>query len=720
MRHSIPVVLVLASLWAGCPNPGEEPPTPTPTVDDDDDASPVGPFTVVVEARIAGQPTEGVSILQGGGPIQGTTGPDGRFLITLDPREPGETLAIAALPGHRSGGVQITESTTDVVPIEIAAVVTDNPDYPYGPPGVDGGESTADCSHCHIRFAEQFGTSAHRQAAADPQVHDLFAGTASGLAGEGLCDDAGGRWLPGTRPGGTAGSRCYVGDGLLPDATDGCGGDGEPSCDDPDSGVPVEVTGSCADCHAPGIPGAGGGGYSLLAAEGLAFEDGVHCDLCHKVASIDPAAPPGVGGRLVLGRPYEEGGLMGGLKQVMYGPYPDVTNPFMGGAWAPVYSTSEFCRGCHEYDQAPLWDDGVVAVDTGRWPAGVLPVHSTYSEWAASSFAGSMPCQGCHMPAIDAGNAADIDLLDSIGPGIAAGYPRAPGTVRSHAFIGPSGETATGRLLDTAAVVALEGVVTDGTLELTASVSNVGAGHAIPTGEPLRSLVLVVDATCEGAAATPAGGEVVSRIGGALATGVVGTDVVVTDATVTWPAGVAAAEGASDLELRVVRPLGTWDDYPGVPPFDASGFAPSERGREQQEPVARVAVTVNGDVLDAATAIEVQAGDVVYLARRVRSPSEGDASLALAGLPGRDFARVLVDAEGTQQAPHYRANDVLRDDRILPGTTREVVTSFVLPEGCISPEATAVLVYRAYPLALARERGWDPREAIAATGTWIE
>ena len=57
MRHSIAVVLVLASLWAGCPNPGEEPPTPTPTIDDDDDASPVGPFTVVVEARIAGQPT---------------------------------------------------------------------------------------------------------------------------------------------------------------------------------------------------------------------------------------------------------------------------------------------------------------------------------------------------------------------------------------------------------------------------------------------------------------------------------------------------------------------------------------------------------------------------------------------------------------------------------------------------------------------------------------
>ena len=40
-------------------------------------------------------------------------------------------------------------------------------------------------------------------------------------------------------------------------------------------------------------------------------------------------------------------------------------------------------------------------------------------------------------------------------------------------------------------------------------------------------------------------------------------------------------------------------------------------------------------------------------------PSQG-----LVGRAGQSFAKVLVDAEGTLQVPHYKAADILRDNRI--------------------------------------------------------
>ena len=712
------VALVFVAAACGCPSVDPDP-TPAPGPDDDDDAMPSAPFTVRVEARVDGEPTAGVSVLQGGGDIQGTTEADGGYLLTMDPRVGYELWAVAALEGHRSVGVRVDQPTTDTLVIELTPIAPDNPDYVYGPPGVGGGETTEDCSHCHVRFTEQFGRSAHRDAASDPQVHDVFAGTASGFAGEGSCVDAGGRWLVGTRPGGGAGGRCYVGRGLLPDSGPDCGGPDQLACDDPD--LPQEdrpaATGACADCHAPAIEGPAGGGHSLLDARGLAFEDGVHCDFCHKVAAVAPEAPAGVGGRLVMGRPSEPGGFVNANKPVMYGPYPDVLNPFMGGAWTPVFGTAEFCRGCHEYSQEPLWDAAETVLDPERWAGGALPVHSTWSEWAASPLAASTPCQGCHMPAVEAENSADLDLLEGLEPGLSTGFPRAPGAVRSHEFLGPRSETAAGaRLVDSAAAVTVEHSVVDGRVEVAAGAANVGAGHAFPTGEPLRSAVLVVDATCGGASLEQVAGDVISAVGGAAASGVVGADVVVAGSRLTWAEGAAAAFGVAELEVRAVRDTGAWDDYAGVPPFDLGGFAPERKGRPVLEPLGVVSV-VGGDAsgLDLAEELPLLPGDRVTLAGIVRVPEEGSSPVGLAGLPGRDFARVMVDAEGRLQAPHYRAVDILRDDRILPGTSRTVSATFRLPEGCDDVDASATLVYRRYPLELLRARGWSAPEIVAAS-----
>lgn len=367
-----------------------------------------------------------MSLLQAGGAIQGVTDAEGLGTVTIDRAMPGEHWVVAALPGHRSVGTELLGDLPSPIPLELAAVQTDNPAWEYGDPGVGGGETSLECSHCHQRLVEQFGGSAHRRAAKNPWVRDVY--TAERVA---------------EQPG----------------------------------------HGGCADCHAPGIPGPAGGGHDLLSAEGLAYDEGVHCDFCHKVADVDLDRPPGVGGRMVLGRPLEEPGLMG-FEPVMYGPYPDVLNPFMGGSWAPVFSESRYCAGCHEYTQ--------------QGPSGPFPVHTTFSEWKASTYAAATPCQSCHMPPIEAANAADMDLM-GLEPSRAAGFARPPGAVRSHRFDGPHTARGGPTLLESAASVGLERVESsEGRLSVRLTVKNVGAGHSLPTGEPLRAVLAVVEATCAG------------------------------------------------------------------------------------------------------------------------------------------------------------------------------------------------------------------------------
>jgi hypothetical protein len=78
----------------------------------------------------------------------------------------------------------------------------------------------------------------------------------------------------------------------------------------------------------------------------------------------------------------------------------------------------------------------------------------------------------------------------------------------------------------------------------------------------------------------------------------------------------------------------------------------------------------------------------------------------LAGAAGTDFARVLVDAEGSLMAPHFRAVDVARDNRLLPYQSSVSDFVFSVPGPCTELVARARLVYRAYPPTLARERAW--------------
>ena len=105
-------------------------------------------------------------------------------------------------------------------------------------------------------------------------------------------------------------------------------------------------------------------------------------------------------------------------------------------------------------------------------------------------------------------------------------------------------------------------------------------------------------------------------------------------------------------------------------------------------------------------------GDLLLLAEPLDAPVEGGEAGMLAGQPGMDFGRVLADAQGRWPVPHHRAVDVLRDNRLLPYGSDARTWRFTLPEGCGSPSASATLLYRAYPPALARERSWPSLDHV--------
>jgi hypothetical protein len=398
----------------------------------------------------------------------------------------------------------------------------------------------------------------------------------------------------------------------------------------------------------------------------------------------------------------------------MFGPLPDVPNPFMGGSYQPKFTTSELCAGCHQHEQAALVPDAELAP---RFAAG-LPVHSTFEEFSLGPYpALGFECQSCHMPPVD-GMFNSIDVASADVAGLANGFGRDPQRNRSHAFIGPLTKIpAVPRLIDGALSVEIDASIAADTLSVDVALTNVGCGHAIPTGEPLRAVVLVVDATACDVPLTPTGGLLIPDVGGARATGAVGPGLSFAGTTLTWAA--AAESAAPGMRVRVVRPTGTFWDYDGVGLFDGDSLTPSEKGVERLQPIGEAEVlALAGDDLELDAALAVAAGDVVYLVDDPPSGFlDGDPSSALAGAAGAVFARVLVDPDGRRMVPHHRAIDIASDTRIGPQRTTTTDHVFAVPPGCTDALITATVLYRPLPLALADERRWQGSDAIIAVET---
>lgn len=660
-------MLLLLLSCAGCPDADSDSHSDSvPTDTAPADTGPTAPYAVTVTVTLDGAPVSGAIAMQGGGGTKWLTDVDGQAIVTVDPSVAGDQVVLAAHTEARTLGVTVAGPASVTIAL-LRFDPSDNPDYVFADPGPESpeGGNTSQCGHCHLTIHEDWFASPHRAAASNPALHDLYAGTAVAFDAVG-CAVNGGVWGPAIEPGTAATiDRCQIGPSVA-EATEGVG--------------------ACADCHAPGIDGVLGG-RDLLEATGPAYDGGVHCDVCHHVSDIDMDAPPGVGGRLRIVRPSEPSSspFLGTYAPLTFGPLVDVLNPRMGAVYNPLFHEALLCGGCHEQEQGVLVTGATV--DLSRWPEGRIPIHSTYSEWEQGPMNPSAPCQSCHMPPrSDVGNAADLhNEFEGVLIGIAAGWERPPGTVRAHTWYGPR-QPESG-MLGLAASIDVVTTLAGASLSADVTVTNVGPGHALPTGEPLRSMILLVAATCDGAPLTATGGDVVPDFGGALDTRVAGED---------WELWPGAAVG--DV-IRVLRRTGAWHDYVGYGPFGDGRFDPEARGLPVEEYVGEATVVaVSGDRVTLDRALPT--GDI---ARRTGGQ-------AYAGAPGFAFARVLVGADGARMVPHFLAVDVASDNRLLPG--KGWATTHTFAATCPAPLVRATLLHRDYPLDLATERGWSVTDQV--------
>lgn len=721
MMRWLPLALVLACGGGKSPAESVAPEvidtgdTTTPT----DTAEPVAPSSFEVKGVVVdreGTPVPDAIVMVGGREETMTsTAEDGSFSIWYEVREGEQGALVAGKIGYRSVGATFLKPGEDETIMIRKVNPPDNHDYIFQDPGDGENVMNEDCTHCHKDFVADFLQSGHARATRNPLLQHLYAGVTAHETEED-CEGAGGWWGLGHAPGTEDGSlyKCYLGDGVLPDLNPTCGGIGQPACDDPDLSPDLspDAYGACADCHAPGINGVAGG-RDLHDAHGLAYDIGVHCDTCHKVSDVDLSQPPGIGQRLILSRPSEPGETVFIWDPVYYGPLLDVPNPIMAGSIQPKFDSAEFCAGCHEQKQDALIPGQ--ALDPELWPDG-LPTHSTFSEWQDSPYnSDATPCQHCHMP-------GDVEAINSVHlsrpgeAGILFGWPREPEDIRQHSFRGPlSGEE---RLIDTALYtsVALEQI--GDTVEATVSVSNIGCGHAVPTGEPMRALVMVVESEGSCGELAAVGGMTINDVGGAITTGVVGTEVTPFDSGLVWPdAAVTAAVGQV---IRAVRPSGVFDDYAGIGVFADPSLTPTDKGMEVMTPIHQATITaVMDDTVITSPVLDVVPGDRLYLGdpRPEDGWVDGDPARHLAGLSGNTFSRVLVDASGNRQVPHYKAIDMASDNRIGPGKSALSSHAFRLPDGCTDVSVTATVMYRPHPLNLAVERAWESTDHVISTAT---
>ncbi len=220
------------------------------------------------------------------------------------------------------------------------------------------------------------------------------------------------------------------------------------------------TAGNCASCHAPG---AGLDGY--LTTDMNAVRDvitaGIHCDYCHKIGgvylnpadgSVYPNAPGTLSQRPLRPPPGDN---------IFFGPYDDVPDP---DTYLPLISESQFCAPCHQFT---FWG---------------TPIYESYTEWLDSPYPDqAVTCQTCHMPPT-----GDVYFADPEAGGLA--HP--PEQIPSHLQPGATDVA----LLQETVTMALAIRQIPGQIQVTAVLTNTGAGHHVPTDHPGRHLILTVSA----------------------------------------------------------------------------------------------------------------------------------------------------------------------------------------------------------------------------------
>jgi hypothetical protein len=203
----------------------------------------------------------------------------------------------------------------------------------------------------------------------------------------------------------------------------------------------------CLGCHSPIAALTGDVGLTRKVSW-----EGVTCDYCHSIREVSFEGP---NPKAVLN--------FGAVKT---GPLSDAVSNAHQTAYSEVHTSSAVCAVCHEYKNA----------------AG-FPVLTTYSEWKASRYGKEgRQCQSCHMSRV-AGDVVD--------PRVARSH-----TAKINLHQMP-GSHSLAQL--TSAIKAQLNTAREGDqLRVTVDVANLTAGHYLPTGSPLRQLVMEVRADSSG------------------------------------------------------------------------------------------------------------------------------------------------------------------------------------------------------------------------------
>ncbi|HYL83445.1 MAG TPA: multiheme c-type cytochrome [Candidatus Angelobacter sp.] len=197
----------------------------------------------------------------------------------------------------------------------------------------------------------------------------------------------------------------------------------------------------CLRCHSP--LAASSGDLSLMRK--VSWE-GITCDYCHSVQDVTPA-----GGNHIARVEFN------GVKS---GPSADAVSPVHGTRFSKVHTTSLVCSACHDY----------------RNSLG-FQVLTTYSEWEKSPYAkAGQQCQSCHMYGVQ-GKVVDVRVTNIPAQGI-----------NLHQMPGSRSVEQLNRAIQSQISTKRQGDKVNVIVKLT----NAGAGHYVPTGSPMRKLILEV------------------------------------------------------------------------------------------------------------------------------------------------------------------------------------------------------------------------------------
>ncbi|MFL6711372.1 MAG: multiheme c-type cytochrome [Sulfurifustis sp.] len=214
----------------------------------------------------------------------------------------------------------------------------------------------------------------------------------------------------------------------------------------------------CMGCHTPvgvvsGEATPSGKGMSKVA------DNGVYCEVCHNISQSR-----GIGNGAYVLTPKLHG------RPLKFGPFNDAVSPYHDTAFSKLHTQSEFCGQCHDVTH----------------PFNRLPVERTYSEWRDSPYAGmGVQCQDCHMKPKQGKATPFSKERDRIYTHYFVG-----GNVLVTKMIGGENDMHSARaveMLKSAAKVEIfppEKLIAGKTNRVRVRVTNVGAGHKLPTGFP--------------------------------------------------------------------------------------------------------------------------------------------------------------------------------------------------------------------------------------------